>query len=257
MDDVQEYGPAQRPSDQSGEDGTATHLPSQVDEPDTPLWQNYLRNGLLIVVFLFMLWLVFNVHLPSIEEIRDSVDVESWVAVGGFVGLYVVVALTPIPVSIMAIASGLLFGIFEGTFFSLIGVLLGSWGAYWLARVLGRDTVRRLMGRHALTVEAKLESRGFLAVVMLRLMPGIPYWPVNYGSGAFGVSQRDYLVASTLSVIPGLLSLVAIGAFIADASFFHGAVVIAAWIVVAVLTVWAYVRWRKQRKDEHKELQPS
>ncbi len=130
--------------------------------------------------------------------------------------------------------------------FSLIGVLLGSWAAYWLARALGRATVRKLMGKHAVRIEQRLESRGLLAVFMLRLMPGIPYWPVNYGSGAFGVSQRDYLVASALSVIPGQLSLVAIGSFIAVPNVFNGVVIGISWIMVGVLTIWAYLRWRRQ-----------
>jgi uncharacterized membrane protein YdjX (TVP38/TMEM64 family) len=219
--------------------------------PDDPakapsLWENYLRNGLLIAVFLLMVWLAFNVHLPSIEEIRSRVDGTSWSARFGFIILYALVAITPIPISVMAICGGLLFGVFQGTAFSLIGVLLGSWAAYWLARALGRATVRKLMGKHAVRIEQRLESRGLLAVFMLRLMPGIPYWPVNYGSGAFGVSQRDYLVASALSVIPGQLSLVAIGSFIAVPNVFNGMVIGISWIMVGVLTVWAYLRWRRQ-----------
>ncbi len=235
------------PEDDGAPDGQLAAAPADVV---TPRWGNYLRNGLLIIVFLLMLWLVLNVHMPSIQQIRESVDVTSWTAILGFIGLYALVAITPIPVTIMAIAFGLLFGVFEGTAFALVGVMLGSWAAYWLARLLGQVTVRRLMGRHAPTVEEKLESRGFLAVYLLRVMPGVPYWPVNYGSGAFGVSQRVYLIASALSVIPGQLSLVAIGAFIAVPSFFHGAVVVCAWIVVATLTIWAYLRWRRQSKAE-------
>lgn len=224
-------------------------LPNE-DEPEaaTSLWMNYARNGALIAVFLLMIWLAFNVHLPTIEEIRNTADATTWTTRLLFIGAYALVALTPIPVTIMATAGGLLFGVFEGTIYSLIGVMLGSWGAYWIARALGRQTVRRFLGRHAATVERKLESRGLLAVFMLRLMPGIPYWPVNYGSGAFGITQREYLVASTLAVIPGQLSLVAIGAFIAVPSFFHGAVIIVAWIAVAILTIWAYLRWRRQGK---------
>lgn len=230
-------------------DNQQPQLPND-DEPQaaTSLWGNYARNGALIAVFLLMIWLAFNVHLPSIEQIRTNVDATTWTTRVLFIVAYALVALTPIPVTIMATAGGLLFGIFEGTVYSLIGVMLGSWGAYWIAKALGRHTVRRMMGRHAATVEAKLDSRGFLSVFMLRLMPGIPYWPVNYGSGAFGVTQRDYLVASSLAVIPGQLSLVAIGSFIAVPSFFHGAVIVVAWIIVAVLTVWAYLRWRRQGK---------
>ncbi|WP_243893780.1 VTT domain-containing protein [Leucobacter tardus] len=76
-------------------------------------------------------------------------------------------------------------------------------------------------------------------------MPGLPYWPVNYGSGAFGISQRDFLVGSGLSTIPGQVSLVAVGAFVAGPSVLAGTVVVAAWAVVITMTILAYRRLKR------------
>lgn len=209
-----------------------------------PSWGSYLRNAALIAALLFMLWLVFNVKLPSVDELQSWIEHYGWGGWLAFTGLYAVVSLTPIPVTIMAVTGGLLFGVVEGSAFSVVGVLLGSWGAYWLARLLGTDAVRRMMGRHGKKVEDNLAGAGFQAVCTLRLMPGVPYWPVNYGSGAFGINQRDFLLASVISVIPGQVSLVALGAFITDASWFHAVIVIVSWVVVVAMTVWAYRRWR-------------
>ena len=214
-----------------------------------PRWGAVLQNTLLGLVILGMIWLVFNVKLPSIDELQESLGdwgSAAWIV---FVALYAVVAVTPIPVTIMAVTAGILFGIVEGTVLSVIGALIGCWIAYWLARGLGTATVKRLLGRHAPTVEKQLENSGLSAVFVLRLMPGLPYWPVNYGSGAFGVSQRDYLIASGVATIPGQVSLVAIGAFIAAPSIAHAAVVIAAWLTVAVMTILALRRWRRSAKS--------
>src|SRR5690625_6595537 len=93
----------------------------------------------------------------------------------------------------MAVTGGLVFGIPVGTALSMIGVVAGCWGAYWLARGLGRETVMRLLGSHAGMVEDRLEGGGFYAVCTLRLLPGVPYWPVNYGSGAVAGPSRDFL----------------------------------------------------------------
>ena len=71
---------------------------------------------------------------------------------------------------------------------------------------------------------------------------------VNYGSGAFGVSQRAFLVGSLLGAIPGQVSLVAIGAFIAEPGVGNGVVVAVAWIVVAVLTFFAFRELHRTRK---------
>lgn len=207
-------------------------------------WGNVVRNALLIVVLLVMIWLAFNVKLPTADELQRRFEAFGWAGWLAFIGLYAVVALTPIPVTVMATAAGVLFGVLEGSVLSVIGVLIGCWGAYWLARLLGRETVGKLLGTHAETIENRLENAGFQAVFVLRVLPGLPYWPVNYGSGAFGVSQRDYLAASALSVIPGQVSLVALGAFIAEPTVLGGIGVAIAWLVVLVITVWAYRQWR-------------
>lgn len=213
-----------------------------------PNWGSWLRNIALGIVVLVMVWLVFNVRLPSLDDLRARLEQEGSLAWLVFILLYAVVAITPIPVTVMAAAAGILFGVFEGTVLSVIGVLIGCWIAYWLARGLGKETVKRLLGRHASTVEERLGNAGFEAVFTLRLMPGLPYWPVNYGSGAFGVSQRDYLVANSIATIPGQVSLVAIGAFVADPSILHGAIVVVAWAVVITMTIVSVRRLRRATK---------
>lgn len=207
-------------------------------------WSGVLRNTLLVIVLLIMLWLAFNMRLPSIGELQFRIEELGWIGVAAFVVLYAAVAMTPIPVTIMAVTGGLLFGTVIGSFLSVIGVLIGCWGAYWLARSLGKETVLKLLGEHGRKVEGYLRGAGFQAVCTLRLMPGIPYWPINYGSGAFGIGQRDFLVASVVSTIPGQISLVAIGAFIAEPSALTAAVVLCAWAVVLGMTVWASRAWK-------------
>lgn len=211
---------------------------------DSADWGTLLRNALLVLVLLGFIWLVFNVRMPSVDGLRSTLDSLGWGAWLGFIGLYALVALTPLPVSVMAITAGLFFGTVGGSALSVVGVLIGCWGAYWLARALGENPVKKLLGRHANTVEAHLENAGFQAVYLLRLMPGLPYWPVNYGSGAFGVSQRDFLVASAAASIPGQVSLVAVGSFVAQPSLLKGAVVAVAWMVVILMTIWAYRSWK-------------
>ena len=219
---------------------------SAAPDPE-PAWVAGLRNTVLVVVVLAMIWVVFNVDLPPADDLQDSIAEAGWAGWLIFIGLYAVVALTPIPVSIMAVTGGLLFGLALGSVLSVIGVFLGAWGAYWLARALGKRTVKRMLGRYRSRVEDQLSSAGFEAVCTLRLLPGVPYWPVNYGSGVFGVRTGVYVPASLLSMIPGQVSLVAVGHFIAEPGVLAGIPVLIAWAVVLVLTVMSYLRWRNAR----------
>ncbi len=236
MSDPTEPTPATTPSE--------TREARRTRERDGTPWGSILRNIALVLTLVTMLWLAFNVRLPDLGTLQaDIAGLGTW-GVAAFVVLYALVALTPIPVTIMAVTGGLVFGIPVGTALSMIGVVAGCWGAYWLARGLGRETVMRLLGSHAGMVEDRLEGGGFYAVCTLRLLPGVPYWPVNYGSGALAVPSRDFLIATIVSSLPGQLSLVAIGAFIADSNLLHGIIVAISWTAVLVLTFLAFRRWR-------------
>lgn len=213
-------------------------------------WSAILRNTALALVVLAALWMIFNVRLPSLDALqKDISDLGGW-GFGTFILLYALVAATPIPITIMAIAGGLVFGLPVGTFLSMIGVVIGCFGGYWISRGLGRETVMKLLGSHAETVENQLTDGGFYAVCAARLMPGIPYWPVNYGSGALGIDSRTFLLATVVSSLPGQLSLVAIGAFIGNPTVLNGIAVGVSWALVIVLTIIAFRRWRSTRKAD-------
>ena len=211
-------------------------------------WGSILRNVTLALAVLAGLWLILNVRLPSLEGLQEEIADAGFWGFGIFILLYAFVAATPIPVTIMAVAGGLAFGLVFGTILSMIGVLAGCFGGYWISRALGRETVMRLLGSHAEAIESRLTNGGFYAVCTLRLMPGFPYWPVNYGSGALGIRSRTFLIATVVSALPGQLSLVAVGAFIGHPGIVNGIAVAVSWTLVIVLTILTFRRWKSTQK---------
>lgn len=218
-----------------------------------PDLQSVLRAVFLVVVAAVFVWLAFTVRLPELGELRESLagyGAWSWLV---FVGAYAVVGLTPIPVTIMAVAAGLLFGPLAGSLLSVAGASVGAVGAYGIARLASHEVVMKGLGRHADRIEEAFEERGFLAIMALRCAPGLPYWPVNYGAGAVGVPFGTFALASMLGSIPGQVSLVAIGAFIAKPGVVNGVVVALAWAAVIALTVWSARRWKQERDEAQEE----
>lgn len=127
--------------------------------------------------------------------------------------------------------------------------MLGSWVGYWLARLVGQRIIFQFLGKHSFMVQKNLSNAGFWAMFMVKLMPGLPYWPVNYSAGALGVRQSTFVSATLLASIPGQVSLVALGAFAVNPSLFHGVILIIAWTVVLILTWISYHHWRGKNSE--------
>lgn len=204
---------------------------------------------ILIVLVASLLWISFNLDLPGPEKMREIILSHGWAGWLVFFGITAAIAITPIPITVPALVAGSLYGLIGGTLLSLSGVMLGSWIGYWLARALGKRLTFKLLGLHSSIVEDYLSNAGFWAMCTMRLMPALPYWPVNYGAGALGIGQYTFISATFLSSIPGQISLVALGAFVVNPSVFNGMVLIIAWVAVVILTWVSYRYWSRTKSD--------
>ena len=242
------YQPEPGPDESStGAASSASSAPD--DGASSSSWVTWARNAALILVLVLMVWLAFTVDLPSQDELEATIDGYGWAGWLVFILIYALVAVTPIPVTIMAVTAGVLFGAIEGTVLSVVGALLGSLGAYGIARAVGREVVLRRLGRHAETVERRLGDTGFLALLTLRVAPGLPYWPVNYGAGALAVPLGIFAGSTAVGVIPGQLSLVAMGAFAVRPGVVNGVLLGVGWLTVGGLTLWAVRHWRRATRS--------
>lgn len=202
---------------------------------------------LLVVIIGVLIWINFNVNVPSPEALRAMIQGYGWAGWLIFIGITALIAITPIPVTIPALVAGSLYGALEGSVFSFTGVLIGSWIGYWLARLTGQTVTFKLLGRYGKTVKKYLKNAGFLTMCTARLMPGLPYWPVNYGAGALGVNQEMFIAATFIASIPGQVSLVSLGAFAVEPTLVNGIILVSAWIVVLVSTWISYRYWYKKQ----------
>lgn len=157
----------------------------------------------LVVLGISLIWMSFHLNLPSPVEMRKIILSYGWAGWLVFIGITVAIAITPIPITMPALVAGSLYGLVEGTLLSFSGVMLGSWLGYWMARLVGQRITFQLLGRHSFIVQKYLSNAGFWAMCTVKLMPGLPYWPVNYGAGALGVRQYTFISATFFASIPG------------------------------------------------------
>ena len=133
-----------------------------------------------------------------------------------YIGLFVLLPAFFFPVAVLALDGGSLFGLWWGSVYTFIGAVLNCAMMFLLARYVGRSQVQRL-------VEQKLSPQwqrrlqmadgkeGFLLLIILRLIPAVPYNLINYTFGLTGISFSSYLLASAIGIIPGTFAFINIG----------------------------------------------
>ena len=171
---------------------------------------------------------------------------------GGLAPLAFVAAwalLTPALFSgtLLAGASGLLFGPALGTPVSLAGATLGAALSFTIARRCGGDAATRLGGERVQKLRERLESSAFRSVVMLRLAPGVPSTVLNYAAGLTRIRLRTFAAASAVGGAPRIFAYTALGGSLAHAGSPLGIVALSLIAGLGVAGVLVALRTRLRR----------
>ena len=150
---------------------------------------------------------------PDVEAMRAEVDeAGAWGPVV-FLALYLGLSLIPCPKALLTAAGGALFGLVPGAALALLAALVGAVISFGIGRLLGREAVDRLTRGRLAEIDDLLRDHGFTAVVIVRLVPLVPYIAINYAAGLTGIRLRDYVLGSALGMVPGSLAYAALGAY--------------------------------------------
>ncbi|WP_409328836.1 TVP38/TMEM64 family protein [Trujillonella humicola] len=189
--------------------------------------------------------------LPAVDSARDWLDDAG--ALGPvLLALGVGLALLgPVPRTALSVLAGLVAGFWTGLAISLAGGVIGGVGAFVLGRALGRPAVTALAGPRLARADRFLDTRGFAAVLALRLFPAAPFAVVSYAAGLSAVRPAAYLAATAVGLVPSTVLQVGAGASVehldrlADALTTPAATAAAAGVLLAAggLALW----WRRHR----------
>ena len=167
-----------------------------------------LRLGIFVAV-LVAAWLVAKqtglleyVDTARIGEAVRAARELPWAA-PAFVLTYAIVASLGLPGTPLTLAGGAIFGAAAGTGLNWIGASLGATGAYFLARALGSDAIRSLLGKRASALDALAGDQAFMPLLRLRLIPVVPFNALNFGAGLAGVRPGTYIASTMLGILPG------------------------------------------------------
>jgi uncharacterized membrane protein YdjX (TVP38/TMEM64 family) len=186
-------------------------LASMKDRIGSYFGRRQLMRYLMIfmaVTALVFLGRQFAGHIPAIENWLATLGF--WAPVG-FVLIYVILTPLFIPMSLLAVPAGTLFGLLPGTALVFTGTMIASALMFLLAQGLMRQRVQLYLTDHPriALLDRTVVRGGFKLMLLLRLTPvNFAIW--NYILGASRVDFKRFMLAC-LGMLPGNILPVYLG----------------------------------------------
>ena len=169
----------------------------------------------LIAALVLLASAALYILLPP-ERIREVLSGLGGWAPLVYMAMFAVLPAFFFPVAVLALAGGVAFGLWQGALYTFLGAVVNCSVMFWMARHWGRDKIRTIIEKRLAPQWRKrldkLEGReGFLLLIILRLIPAVPYNLINYAFGLTGMRYPAYILASALGIIPGTFAFINIG----------------------------------------------
>lgn len=168
--------------------------------------------------------------------------------------VFVLGSLVLFPISVLNVATILTFGPIRGNLYALAGWLLSGAVGYAIGRSMGHATLRKLVGARLDYLIHRAGRHGFLTVLTIRVLPLAPFTIGNLFVGSSGIRFRDFILASTLGRIPGLVLMTVAGVQIENAlrNPALGTFVLIALALLLIPLATAWLAKRLQRAEERR-----
>lgn len=122
-----------------------------------------------------------------------------WWAIPAFLIVYAILAFFLLPVGMLSAAAALAWGWQFGGLVDLVAATLAAIAPYHVARNRLPLRVAAYLEKNGVTFSA---APGFFPLLILRIVPVVPYVAMNYIAGVARFRFRDYVFATLLGSIP-------------------------------------------------------
>jgi uncharacterized membrane protein YdjX (TVP38/TMEM64 family) len=114
--------------------------------------------------------------------------------------------IPPIPGEAIEFLGGYLFGVWAGMLYSMIGLIIGSWLSFSIARIFEKRAIEKFVSPELRKKFAYLsDHEGVILSFLLFLIPGFPKVALCYLLGLTPMHLGIFLIISTIGRIPGTL----------------------------------------------------
>lgn len=134
---------------------------------------------------------------------------------GAFVAIYVAIVAFSLPgAAVASVTGGFLFGLWMGTAFNVVAATIGATGIFLAARAgLGRSLAAKMETSDGTLKRVKegLHDNETSVLLILRLVPLVPFFVANLVPALVGVGLRNFVWTTAVGIIPGALVFTSIG----------------------------------------------
>lgn len=168
----------------------------------------------MAAAFILLSWHLSTVITP--QQLQNALEALGPMAAAGYIVLFAVLPAFFFPVAVLALSGGLLFGLVWGSVYTFIGAIINCTLMFLMARYIGRERIRTMVKRKVpLQWQKRLDGlggkEGAMLLILLRLIPAVPYNLINYAFGLTEMKLSTYLIFSAIGIIPGTLAFINIG----------------------------------------------
>ena len=194
--------------------------------------RNAIALAVLVSAFVAA-WVLLDV--PPLSTLREWADaLGPWFPVVFWL-LYVLITQFPIPRTLMTVSAGILFGTVRGILIAITATTVSAVISLLIVRTLLRDWIAPRLTHPAVErVNQRLEQRGWLAILSLRLIAAVPFSVLNYAAALTRVPVVPFAAATLIGSVPGTVLVTIFGDTLTGQA---NPVVIAVMAVLAVVGI--------------------
>lgn len=163
------------------------------------------------------------------------------VAVAAFAAL----AFIGTPQIVLIAAAVVAFGPVTGAAYSWIGTMASALVGFYLGRAAGAATLERLSGEGVARFMRLVGENGFLASLIVRLVPSAPFIVVNMAAGVTPMRALHFVAGTGIGIVPKIVLTAFAGASIIQ--LMRGEIG-RHWVAIAAVAgVWLVIGWFARR----------
>jgi uncharacterized membrane protein YdjX (TVP38/TMEM64 family) len=206
---------------------------------------SYVLKGISLAFFIILgtyLFIHYDLYFLLIDQKKAIEFINSFHPYDDFVfialQIFQVLVAGALPAELTGLIGGYLYGPVLGTIYSTIGLSIGSWLAFILARIYGLPLVRRVVKTSIMQkYDHFMELRGPLVSFILFLIPGFPKAALCYIIGLSQMNILTFIVVSTVGRTFGTILLSVSGSSVRNN---QGVVLLVLLGIVGIIFLLAY-----------------